>query len=592
LLVRAEGGLRIRHFPNPSGASVVEDLQFALERRTSGFATVAAVFLGFDGPLDPASVPSDPRRALDPGAPIQLLDVDPRSPERGRRFPLALRYGAEATTHLPPHHLAARVPFGLTLRPGTTYALVVLDGLRGAEGAAVAAPPGLRASVDAACGPPEAPWAAWLGPLRAAGPDLGLDPARVVGATRFTTQDAPETLRDFAALAGAQAPVPPEAWTRDAPSPVAAHFSGEGRLPSFQEGFAPFLRPEDGGALARDADGAPRVAGEERVRVSVAVPRGRRAPAAGWPVVLYAHGTGGSFASARNPAVADTLARRGVAVVGFDLSLHGPRDPSGGSPDVTFFNLGNPVAARDNVRQGALDLFGMRRMLDAIEVPPSVTGAEPIRFDPDRVAMVGHSQGALGLAPALAASLEVEAAVLSGLGAVLTVTLLERKNPADFAALTRALLDLPEEEPLDAFHPALHLLQTFIEPADPIAYARDLFDRPESGPRADLLMFEGLLDFASPARGQEAFAVAAGLPLIHPVARAPAAAAFRPLPVAAPPVSENRPVPGGAVTAGLLQYAEEDHFPLFRNTDANRRFARFIETALVDPPARVVGPAR
>ena len=41
-------------------------------------------------------------------------------------------------------------------------------------------------------------------------------------------------------------------------------------------------------------------------------------PASGWPVVLYAHGTGGNYLSFVSGGVAERLARAGLASVGVD----------------------------------------------------------------------------------------------------------------------------------------------------------------------------------------------------------------------------------------------------------------------------------
>src|SRR5439155_1044339 len=67
------------------------------------------------------------------------------------------------------------------------------------------------------------------------------------------------------------------------------------KLPIFQAGTAPYLTPADGGAISMDA-GAAKVARTEDVCLSLSVPKGA-APAGGWPTVVFAHGTGGSFRS-------------------------------------------------------------------------------------------------------------------------------------------------------------------------------------------------------------------------------------------------------------------------------------------------------
>jgi len=59
------------------------------------------------------------------------------------------------------------------------------------------------------------------------------------------------------------------------------------------------------------------------------------------PIVLYAHGTGGSFHSYINDGTATRLAAQGLAVISIDQVLHGPRNPNG-NPELDFFNFLNP----------------------------------------------------------------------------------------------------------------------------------------------------------------------------------------------------------------------------------------------------------
>ena len=152
------------------------------------------------------------------------------------------------------------------------------------------------------------------------------------------------------------------------------------------------------------------------------VPDGPPPTGAGWPVVIFQHGI------TRNRtdllAVADTLARAGLAAVAIDLPLHGLTgnedppvvgffDPANertfdldlvdnatgapGPDGVTdasgthFFNLASLLTARDNLRQGVVDLFGL---LEAI--PDMQLGLAPTDvLDPNRVYFLGDSLGAM-----------------------------------------------------------------------------------------------------------------------------------------------------------------------------------------------------
>lgn len=587
-LVRSDGRVRLSHFPNPTGSTTLQDYLQVFRTQIRGFATSAALYIGFSEAMDPASFPSDPGTALTDAAPIYLVDIDPDSPERGRRYPLRLRYRDEAKVYLPEHHLAVLPPFGATLRGGTTYALVLTDGLRGVDGRPLERAATFAEALDPECSGPStleqalAPLAAWLGDSSNTGAD------EVVGATVFTTRDA---VADVRALADAAREAPlgsATEWVELAPTIFSRRFRAQIELPGFQNGRRPYSNINDGGGLVRTEDGFA-FDHFETTRLGVNIPQRRTAPPEGWPVVIYSHGTGGDYQNVFDSAIGDSLAAKGIASIGYDGTLHGPRDPTGANPELTFFNLFNPVAARDNVLQGAADLVALTEALPDLVVPAAIAG-DAQRFDQNRMGLLGHSQGALVGAPHLAADNRPQAVVFSGLGAILTITLLERKDIVDFEALLTSLLSLPDDDPLDEFHPVLNLIQQFIEPADPIAYARSFRDDPAPGPPASILMVEGLLDFASPARGQEAFSVASQLPVIEPQFSEPEAARwFGPAPAPAP-ARRNVQVGAGNATYGLIQYPDETHFPIFRNADANRRYVEFFRSALIDGDAVITAP--
>ena len=120
---------------------------------------------------------------------------------------------------------------------------------------------------------------------------------------------------------------------------------GKIKLPIFQTGTAPYLRPADGGAINIVGGNAVKVRDEE-VCFALTLPKGA-APTAGWPLVIYGHGTGGSFRSFIRDGVAASLAKAGtkMAVLGFDEVQHGARrGASTRGPDELVFNV--PTRAR------------------------------------------------------------------------------------------------------------------------------------------------------------------------------------------------------------------------------------------------------
>ena len=75
-------------------------------------------------------------------------------------------------------------------------------------------------------------------------------------------------------------------------------------------------------------------------------------PAGGWPLVVYAHGTGGDARSFISDGTGRALAMQGLAVFGFDQIFNGDRAVGGAAlAEEQFFNFANPKAARGNAIQ-------------------------------------------------------------------------------------------------------------------------------------------------------------------------------------------------------------------------------------------------
>lgn len=594
---RPSGQIDISALPNPTESSTLEDYVKIISDETYAYSTVAAQYMSFTGPLDPTSFPAGPLEATGSGSTLELVDIDAASPTRGAKHPISIHYRSEPTLYLPANNLTVIPPYGVPLQPDRTYALIGRSGLRAADGSSLKAGENLSRSLHEEC-VEDAPakLAQMFAPLRQFLADTTDDADEaaddIVAATVFTTQGVLREIRQLAEVARAQPVVSLTELSRVRVREEVVFIEGVVEVPSFQRGEVPFANLGDGGGIARDENGVPVVDHYERTRVSFSIPRrsqGHSPGENGWPVVLHSHGTGGDYRCAFDPQIAEKLGVKGIAVVGYDQTLHGPRDPTNSDPDLTFFNLFNPLAARDNVRQGTADLVTLTNLLASAQVLlPEALAEDEVRFDPSRIAFMGHSQGSLAAAPWITTDERVKAVVFSGLGAILTITLLERKDIVNFKALLESLLKLPADQPLDDLHPVMSLIQTFIEPADPISYASSYLADPPKGASRDILQVEGFLDFASPARGQEAFSVAARIPLIAPHHRIPPAAELvGPAPMDAPAMN-NVESPAGRVTYGLIQYPEETHFPVFENADANARYVEFLRSALYDGRAQVI----
>ena len=92
---------------------------------TQSRSTAAAACLRFDGPLDPQSLPADPPASLATDSSVQIIDIDPLSPEHGKRHLAQLHWQADEAVYWPSNTLAVLPMLGRPLRPKTRYAVVV-----------------------------------------------------------------------------------------------------------------------------------------------------------------------------------------------------------------------------------------------------------------------------------------------------------------------------------------------------------------------------------------------------------------------------------------------------------------------------------
>jgi predicted esterase len=582
--LRTDGTLNTRRFPNPGKGSLIETLFTTGDHLVHGFGLSAPIYLPFSGALDAASLDD---------ATVFLAAVDPSSSAYARRVPVEWRFLDAATLFLPGHVLAVRPVPGFPLEPKTRYALVVTTGVKDSSGAPVGPDEELW-RVLSAREPAEAA-AAHFAPLLAFLDEQGIARAQVAGATVFTTQPILDELLVLRDWLNAQPSPAIEGLRYQSSGAGYLVFEGTYKAPNLQHGEVPYST--SGGDFQYDAAGAPIPAKVEDMRVALAVPTGP-APTAGFPFVIYSHGTGGDYRSFIGDIAAD-LASIGVASFGIDQVMHGPRAPAGvgcfgQDVEICFFNPVNVVAGRNNARQAGLDNVMLRKLIAGLEVPAALhPQGHAVRFDSSRAGFFGHSQGGFSGAPYLALEEHLASAVLSGTGGHLATTILVRNDPIDLRALAEGplLLNIEGKESLDDFHPALALTQTLGEIADPLSYARYWVKEPQGAPK-NLYLTSGLLDpYTNPACA-EAMAVAAGVPQMSPVGRAAKAFALAQLAPVAPPVSGNVSADSGGpkVTALFRQFPGQGHFPVFDDPSAHKQWRAFFESSLPGGAALIPAP--
>jgi hypothetical protein len=589
----ADGKLDLTFFPSEGAHPLVAQYLRTFNHRLAGFSPTAAVYFTFGMDLDPSSLPADAASTRRAESPLQLIDVDPRSPDRGARVPLQWYFRPTATRYWPAHSLAVAPVFGFPMRPSTRYALVVTNTIRGVGGVSLQRDVDLQrmladdATTDATIRAAREVYAPALGELERAG--VARD--RVLSVTTFTTDDPTVELfraADWIHREGTQptltdlgAPVAGPAFTT-----LRGHY---GPNLVFQRGESPYSA-QGSGDFELGPDGTPRMQRTEPIRFALTLPL-TPMPEGGYPIAIYAHGTGGDYQSFIRDRTAESLAAQGVAVLGFDQIFHGERAAPGTSAESAFFNFTNPSAGRTNNRQAALDLVQSGRFVRSFTFP--LAGSDggvtrTVRFDPNRVMFFGHSQGGLNGPLWLAADDGASAAVLSGAGGSIAIALLEKTQPVNIPALVTSALGLSMGE-FVTLHPIVSLLQMLVDPSDPVNYGRYIIREPRPTMHAaHVYQTQGFIDHYAPPAGIAALALSIGLPLTLPLVHPEPSAALEGSGILAVlPLRGDLGSPMNPITGSWMQFESEvgrdGHFVVFDIPGARLRAAAFLGSAGRDP---------
>lgn len=601
---------------------LVDRTILAIEAESTGFSANPTMILRLSKQFNVNKFPGD--------CGVSLVDITPTSPNY--TIPEGLSCGAinANSRYVCGPYLWVRTRLGSPLRPGTTYALLINRTLTDVLANPFGPDDDFTAMLAAA--PPTDPalaaaYPAYL-PLRnyiAAGKIAAAD---LAAALVFTVEKYEDPLAAVDVTITAAAPPVIEGLVRCAPgvlSPcddgktgadhvrgclavdsASANFAkfdtyqGTIALPVFQKGTPPYLTPADGGNIEYDpATGAATLQSTQKVCFALTVPKGV-APAQGWPLVVYGHGTGGSYRSiidlglSEDLAIGAASAGKGfgvdggasavsatpvpMAVLGFDGILHGTRN--GGSTKAVgelVYNFLNPHAARDNALQAAADLFAIPRSLGGF-------AAQGLVLDGNRLALYGHSQGGNAASLVAARQSSYGTIVMSGTGGTLIHTLLGKTQPVNIPAVLPYLLGEPGPAAVDATHPVLGLMQMYFERSDSVNFGRRLFHEPLPTMTArHILHVYGTKDSYSVVPTQQAYALAAGFQVATPVVDN-----FGLVPVdPPPPVSSNEYFGSyGKLTAVEIQYQPganyDGHFVSTLNPGARTAIQQMLVTAARD----------
>lgn len=594
---------------NRLGPALIENVA-----QLGDFPRISVAWFRFGAPLS-ARESSDIIPA-DAAAPLWLVSLDEDIAERERLLPLVAQSMApDAYTDENVLGLSA-VP-GIVLRPNTTYAYVVFQDALDADDNPIAIGGNWELLLDGEA--PEA-IAAIYEPLWPVVESLGRERAEVAAATVFTTGDEVARMADISADVMADYSVEIEGLAIDeddgADHVRYCELHGYMEMPQFQVGEPPF---DSEGRFEFAADGSLVLQRHERVPVVINLPK-EQMPEAGFPLVMYIHGSGGLStqvvdrsprASADDPVVpgfgpAHVLAGQHMASASAAMPVNPERLPGAG--ETAYLNLNNLAAFRDTFRQGVIEqrLFASA-LLDLKLAPEVVTdceglvlpeGADEFFFNADPLMLMGQSMGGMYTNMFAAVEDRVDAVVPTGAGGFWSYFILRTNLIPGVANLLSIILDTRAE--LTWMHPFLHLLQSAWEGAEPMAYVGRISAMPLEGYSArPIFQPAGEGDSYFPTVVYDAMALAYGnpqaghdvWPTSQPWLELAGLDGIRQLPISDNLTSST----GETYTGAFLQYEgdgfSDPHDIFVQLEEVRHQYACFFRTFLDTGVATIVAPA-
>jgi len=621
-------------FPNPLNKKLVETVRKAVSDR-KGFPVVPTGYFRFDASLAPSAI--DEVIPADAKSKVLLVDVDPKSSERGRFIPTVANVLA-TDDYVPDNVIGVAPRPGFVLHGNRTYAFVVMRSFGDVTGKPLEVAPSFAtlASGGTPAGARGAEAKALYAPLFETLSQKGVAATDVAAATVFTTGDVVADFFDMSekVLAAHTSAIPDLNVDPDdgAAHPRYCELKGFITYPQFQPGTPPF----DSEGLFQLEGGVPKKQRDEKVPLTITIPNGTM-PADGWPLILYFHGSGGlSTASVdrgtwhpetdatkcpdgkldtwegktgcnvKGEGPAHVVAAHGFAMAGSALPVNPERLP--GAAEIAYINLANLSVMRDTFRQGAME---QRMFLDALlklSIAPEIvatcsgvalpSGATAHKFRAEPVLAMGQSMG--GMYTNIIAGIEprIRAVAPTGAGGYWSYFITKTSLYDDGAGLVAGLVSASPQ--LNFMHPVLTAFETGVEPADPIVYMPRLGRRPlDKHPARAIYEPVGKGDSYFPTVLYDAIALAYGhkqagdtvWPTMQPVLQLDGLDGMINYPVTNNLKSAN----GSQYTGAVIQYAGDgvyDPHAIYTQLDAVKyQYGCFFKTFLDRGVATIPKPA-
>jgi hypothetical protein len=628
-LMNANGTVNVTAFPNPSLVPLVDLAKQMVDGQAKGFASEGGIFFTTTDAIDPTRLPTM-AQSITSSSSVMLVNVTKSSIDYLKPVPLEVTFTTDGGPFGAPNLLGMLPLQGTPLHPGETYAAVVrLEAgvTQSAEMAQITAnhaPAGMNAAV----------LAEYQNALTALS-SMKISGADIAGLAVFTTADP---TADFAgvqkAMLTAPLPTPTAPFHQTDLFPTFCVYSTTIEMPDYQSGTPPFS--DTGGAWAYDASGNPILQRTELANFVVTIPRAPM-PAAGYPMTIFIRTGGGGDrplvdrgpqAVTNGPAIAPGtgpalyFANVGFAGASVDGPLGGLRNTTNGNEDFLIFNVFNPPALRDSIRESAVELvlfthIVMATTLDVSDCPSAGTNGTGglAKFDADNFALMGHSMGSTISPLTFANEPILRTLILSGAGASWIENVIYKLQPLAVKPDIELLLGYaPLHRSLTETDPVLTLFQWAEEPADPLVYTRKFGARADDAPTTprDILMEQGIVDHYIMPPIANATSLSLGLDL-----------AGTPLDATTPeieslpsleselvysggrqitlPVTWTQSYPQDSKTAVVIQHPsdgiEDGHEIVFQTDPPKREYRCFLLSSLtgtprVPAPGDVLGPCQ
>jgi pimeloyl-ACP methyl ester carboxylesterase len=625
-LIKSDGTIDISAFPNPQVVPLVDLAKQMIDGQAKGFASEGGIFFTTTGTIDLLQLPTM-AQSITASSSVMLVNVTKTSPDYLKPVPIEVTFTVDGGPFGAPNLLGMLPLQGAPLRPNETYAAVVRTEAGVSQSSEMAqiianhAPTNMSAAVLAED-------QSALSALAS----IDIPNSDVAGLAVFTTADP---TADFSAVQNAMLAAP-------LPTPTAPFhqtdlfdnfcvYSTTIGMPDYQSGTPPFS--DTGGNWAYDASGNPILQRTEPSNFVVTIPRSPM-PAAGYPMTIFIRTGGGGDrplvdrgpqAVTNGPPIAPGtgpalyFAMSGFAGASVDGPLGGLRNTTNGNEDFLIFNIFNPPALRDSIRESAVELVLFTHIMMATTLDVSdcagagLNGAGGIAsFDATHFGLMGHSMGAT-IAPLVVANEpKLSTLVLSGAGASWIENVIYKLQPLAVKPDMETLLGYaPLHRSLTETDPVLTLFQWAEEPADPLVYTRKFGAKPDASatPR-NILMEQGIVDHYIMPPIANATSLSLGLDLAgQPLdATTPEIASLPSLEselvysggIQIPlPVTSTQSHEQSATTAVVIQHPadgiEDGHEIVFQTDPPKREYRCFLLSSLtgtprVPAPGDVLGP--